>query len=68
MDETYIKGASQWKYFYRTVDREGDTVDFLLTAKRDLAAARWALERAINLHHVPEEITIDKSGGQYGRH
>ena len=39
MDETYIKVAGQWKYLYRAVDKTGDTVDFLLTAKRDLAAA-----------------------------
>jgi transposase-like protein len=40
MDETYIKVAGQWKYLYRAVDKCGDTVDFLLTAKRDLEAAR----------------------------
>ena len=40
MDETYIKVAGQWKYLYRAVDKAGDTVDFLLTAKRDKAAAR----------------------------
>ncbi|ABE43514.1 IS6 family transposase [Polaromonas sp. JS666] len=62
MDETYIKVSGQWKYLYRAVDRAGDTVDFLLTAKRDLSAARRALERAINLHDLPEKITIDKSG------
>ena len=38
---------------YRAVDRAGDTVGFLLTAKRDRAAARRFLERAINLHDVP---------------
>lgn len=62
MDETYIKVSGKWKYLYRAVDKFGDTVDFLLTAKRDLAAARRILESAINLHDVPEKITIDKSG------
>jgi len=62
MDETYIKVSGKWKYLYCAVDRDGDTVDFLLTAKRDKAAARRFLERAINLHGVPEKITIDKSG------
>src|SRR5674476_1041880 len=62
MDETYIKVAGQWKYLYGAVDRAGDTVDFLLTAKRDLPAARRFLERAINPHDLPEKITIDNSG------
>jgi transposase-like protein len=47
MDETYIKVAGQWKYLYRAVDKCGDTVDFLLTAKRDLAAARRYLSQRI---------------------
>ena len=62
MDETYIKVAGKWEYLYRAVDRAGDTVDFLLTVKRDKAAARRFLERTINLHGLPEKITIDKSG------
>lgn len=62
MDETCIKVAGQWKYLYRAVDKGGDTVDFHLTAKRDLAAARRYLERAIDLHGLPERTTIDKSG------
>ena len=62
MDETYIKVNGQWKYLYRAVDRLGETVDFLLTAHRDVAAARRFFERAIDRHDVPEKITIDKSG------
>jgi putative transposase len=52
---------------YRAVDRLGQTVDFLLTARRDEAAARRFFERAIDLHDVPEKITIDKSGANSRR-
>src|SRR5664279_5274336 len=62
VDETYVLVGGQWKYLYRAVDKLGQTVDFLLTAHRDEAAARRFFERAINLHDVPEKITIDKSG------
>ena len=47
---------------YRGVDRLGQTVDFLLTARRDEAAARRFFERAIEKHDLPEKVTIDKSG------
>ena len=60
--ETYIKVAGQWKYLYRAVDRDGNTIDFLLRANRNHAAARSFFEQAIGLHGVPEKITIDKSG------
>ena len=62
MDETDVLVGDQWKYLYRAVDRDGATVDFPLTAKRDLAAARRFLEGAIGLHGLPDKITIDKSG------
>jgi len=62
MDETYVNVGGQWKYLYRAVDRDGHTVDFLLRTHRDEAAARRFLERARDLHGVPEKITIDKSG------
>jgi putative transposase len=62
VDETYIKVNGQWKYLYRSVDRLGQTVDFPLTARRDMAAARRFFKRAIDLHDIPEKITIDKSG------
>jgi transposase-like protein len=62
MDETYIKVRGYWKYPYRGVDRNGDTVDFLLTTRRDEAAARRFLARAIDQHGQPEKITIDRTG------
>ena len=61
-DETYIKVRGQWKYLYRAVDKEGNTIDFLLTAKRDKKAALWFLRPAIRNNGTPEKINIDKSG------
>ena len=62
LDETYIKVRGQWKYFYRAVDGDGDTIEFLLTAKRDVKAALRFLRLAIRNNGVPEKINIDKSG------
>jgi len=35
-DETYIKMKGRWTYLYRAVDKQGRTVDFLLSEKRDV--------------------------------
>ena len=62
MDETYIKVRGKWKFFYRAVDKQGQTIDFLLTARRDRGAALRLLRRAIDGHRVPVKINVDKSG------
>ena len=62
MDETYIKVKGTWKYLYRAVDKDGKTVDFLLTARRDKAAALRFFEKAMKASGVPEKVTMDKSG------
>jgi transposase-like protein len=62
MDETYIKVKGVWKYLYRAVDKQGKTVDFLLTAKRDMAAARRFFDKAMGANGDPEKVTMDKSG------
>ena len=62
MDETYIKIKGQWKYLYRAVDKEGQTIDFLLTAHRDKQAARRFFKKAVRQHGLPAKVTIDQSG------
>ena len=62
MDETFIKVKGTWKYLYRAVDKEGKTVDFLLTARRDKAAALRFFEKSMKTNGVPEKVTMDKSG------
>jgi putative transposase len=61
-DGTYIKVAGGWKYYYRAVDKEGNTVDFLLTAKGDKSAALRFLRQAIRNNCTPVKINLDKSG------
>lgn len=61
-NETYIKVKGQWKYLYRAVDSSGQTIDFMLTAKRDAVAALRFFRKAIRHQGRPERVTIDKSG------
>lgn len=62
MDETYVQVKGQWAYLYRAVDRDGRTLDFMLSAKRDKAAARRFFKRAISTNGTPDRVAIDKSG------
>ncbi len=62
MDETYIKVNGKWVYLYRAVDKEGATIDFMLSQKRDRAAVMRFFEKAIGSSGLPEKVTIDKSG------
>jgi putative transposase len=55
------QGKGEWKYLYRAVDKAGNTVDFLLRAHRDKAAARRFFEQAFERNGAPEKVTIDKS-------
>lgn len=62
MDETYIKVKGKWCYLYRAVDKQGNTIDFLLTRKRKRMSAQSFLIKAIENNGKPELINIDKSG------
>ena len=56
------QGQGVWKYLDRAVDKQGKTVDFLLTAKRDRAAAKRFFDKSMQANGVPEKVTMDKSG------
>jgi len=62
MDETYIRLNGKWVYLYRAVDKYGNTIDFMLRAKRDAAAAKAFFSKAIKNNERPEKVTVDKSG------
>jgi len=63
VDETYIKVKGRWKYLYRAVDSQGNTLDFLLCAKRDASAAERFLRKTLNAAHTqsPRVINVDKN-------
>jgi putative transposase len=62
MDETYIKVKGQWVYLYRVVDKFGNTIDFMLSRKRDKPAATRFFTQAIGHAGIPKKVAIDKSG------
>jgi transposase-like protein len=60
VDETYVKIRGEWVYLYRAVDRDGKTVDFRLSARRDVAAAKAFFRKAIKTRGcAPRTITLD---------
>jgi IS6 family transposase len=61
VDETYVKVAGRWTYLYRAVDQHGQVIDVLLSARRDVAAARSLFVRALRAGTVPVEVTTDRA-------
>jgi transposase-like protein len=63
VDETYIKVKGEYKYLYRAVDSDGNTIDFMLSAKRDRKAAKRFFKKALGSNHnqTPRVITVDKN-------
>ena len=63
VDETYIKVKGEWKYLYRAIDSQGNTLDFMLSAKRDAKAAERFFKKVLKAKHtkIPRVINVDKN-------
>jgi len=61
-DGTYIKVRGKWHYLYRAVDKQGEILDFMLSERRNAAAATLFFSKALSSNGSPEKIVIDKSG------
>jgi transposase-like protein len=63
VDETYIKVGKTCKYLYRAVDKEGQTIEFMLSAKRDVSAAKRFFKKMMRAAHrrLPFSISVDKN-------
>ncbi|MBM7067180.1 IS6 family transposase [Actibacterium sp. 188UL27-1] len=61
MDETYMNVRGVWMYPYRAVDRDGQTLDFMLSEKRDTKAAKKFFAQALSSNGIPTQIVIDKN-------
>jgi len=61
IDETYVKIRGQWRYLYRAIDKHGNPIDFLLTAHRDLAAAKRFFRKMLKDEPLfsPDSIATD---------
>src|ERR1700757_3348568 len=59
VDEAYVRVKGKWTYLYRAVDSQGATIDFLLSAKRDAAAAERFLAKALGGANHPESRVIN---------
>jgi transposase, IS6 family len=63
VDETYIKVGKTCKYLYRAVDKEGNTIEFMLSTKRDVSAAKRFFKKMMRADHrrLPFSISVDKN-------
>ena len=63
VDETSVKVGKSCKYLYRAVDKEGQTIEFMLSAKRDVSVAKRLFEKLMRAEHrrLPFSISVDKN-------
>jgi IS6 family transposase len=63
VDETYIKVGKTCKYLYRAVDKQGNTIEFMLSAKREVSAAKCFFKKMMRADHrrLPCTVSVDKN-------
>jgi transposase-like protein len=63
VDETYVKIKGQWRYLYRAVDSTGQTIDFMLSARRDTRAAKRFFRKMLKApkYQSPRVINVDRN-------
>lgn len=63
LDETYVKLGTGWKYLYRAVDSSGQTIEFMLSARRDVSAAKRCFRKMMRAGHrrPPFSISVGKN-------
>ena len=64
VDETYVRIRGEWRYLYRAIDKHGEAIDFLLTVKRDLEAAKRFFRKMLKDGPLlsPDRIGTDGAG------
>src|ERR687894_3124163 len=64
VDETYVRVRGEWRYLYRAIDKHGNPVDFVLTARRDLDAAKRFFRKMLQKEPLlsPDRIGTDAAG------
>ena len=63
VDETYVRVKGRWCYLYRALDSTGATIDFVLSGRRDAAAATRLFRKALTdpAHPQPRVINTDQA-------
>jgi IS6 family transposase len=63
VDETYIKVVKTCKYLYRAVDKSRQKIKYMLSARRDVSAAKRFFKKMMRAEHrrLPFSISVDKN-------
>ena len=52
LDETYLKIKGKWHYLYRVIDKEGQTLDWMLSRHRNKQAAKRFFKKILSIFYI----------------